>query len=61
MPATCSIENGRAARSKLQQSTNPKKANDVQNLYKNGKDAMNFAEMTIERTRSKHTVAYSPV
>ena len=38
--------------------TNPETSKEiyhVQDLYRNGKNTMNFAEMPIKRTRSKHT------
>ncbi len=40
--------------------TNTKQTNYVQDLYEYGKDAMNFAEMTIKRTRSEHTATHTP-
>ena len=40
---------------------NTKETNHVQDLYENGKDTMNFAEMSIKRPRSEYTATHTPI
>lgn len=39
---------------------NTKKTNHVQDLYENGEDTMNFAEMSIKRPCGEHTATHTP-